>query len=339
MKYEELRAKGPASFAEATGRRRYWQLLDAERAALRNPTTGAIRDELLEHVACAACESDKPYGGFEKDGFTYTRCGTCGTLYINPQLTESTLMRFWSTSEVAAAWAEVLQHPAQRDYDEAKFARALDRLDQEGFGSSRLLDFGSSIGVFLALARARGYDVAGVEPGDAARRVAKMLYGLDLAVGIDAIDDPKLFDVITCWEVLEHTKDPAAHLSALRKRVAPEGRLLILVGGNAAALANRIMRAASAAFDFPRYWYFTPDSFATLLERTNWSVLSTEQLLDEIDVVQAYLGYGDPYQEPRIAEEVFPAALADELRALTTHGGMGYKFLVSAWPSKAGMDQ
>ncbi|MGQ0569535.1 MAG: hypothetical protein ACT4P5_08410, partial [Armatimonadota bacterium] len=107
--YRELRERGPAAFVEETGRRRYWEVLEAERAALRDPDTGSVRDEIVEKVACAACGQDRPYGGFVKDGFRYVRCGNCGTLYINPQLIEEAMMRFWTTSEVAAAWTEVLQ--------------------------------------------------------------------------------------------------------------------------------------------------------------------------------------------------------------------------------------
>jgi SAM-dependent methyltransferase len=333
MTYRELRERGPAAFAEETGRRRYWELLTAERSRFRDPDTGSVRDEVVEQVVCAACGSDRPYGGFEKDGFTYVRCGRCGTLYINPQLSEEAMMRFWTTSDVAAAWIEVLQHSAQREFDEAKFAQALDHLREDGVVAGRLLDFGCSIGMFLALAREHGFEVAGVEPGESARRVALETYGLELVPTLQDLGDDATFDVITSWEVLEHTKDPLSHLRALRERIAPDGRLLALVGGNSAALANRIMRAASAAFDFPRFWYFRPESFAILLGRADWEFLAAEQMLDEIDVASAYLGYGDPYSPPVIEEEILPQEFVNALRALALSNGMGYKFLVTARPA------
>ncbi|MGQ0434280.1 MAG: methyltransferase domain-containing protein, partial [Microthrixaceae bacterium] len=170
------------------------------------------------------------------------------------------------------------------------------------------------------------------EPGERARRVATETYGLEPVPTLADLRGPATFDVITAWEVLEHTKDPLFHLRAMRELIHLDGRLVVLVGGNGAALANRIMRAASAAFDFARYWYFTPESFAVLLGRAGWEELATEQLLDEIDVVSGYLGYGDPYGPPNFEEEILPEGLADSFRDLALSNGMGYKFLVTARP-------
>ena len=331
--YEELRGRGPAAFAEQSGRSRYWELLAAERSSMRDPGTGEVRPDLVERVACAACGEDCPYGGFVKEGFTYVRCGVCGTVYLNPQLTDKAMMRFWTSSPVAEAWTHVLRHPAQQEFDEQKFSRALDNLAQAGLRAGSLLDFGCSIGTFLALAQRRGFRVAGIEPGEGARTLAHDLNGLVLVPGIGDLEAGATFDVITAWEVLEHTKDPLAHLRRLRERIAPDGRLVVLVGGNAASLANRIMRGASAAYEFARHWYFTPDSFSRLLQRAAWDVIRIDQTLDELDVVCAYLGYGDPYKPTPISEEVLPPSLVDELRRYVLTHGMGYKFLVTAAPA------
>lgn len=329
--YEELRGRGPVAFVEGTGRRRYWELLTEARQSLRDPATGAARAELVEHVRCAACGNDRPYGGFVKDGFSYVRCRRCGTVYVNPQLTEEATMSFWTTSLVAEAWAEVLRHPAQLEFDEAKYRRGLDLLAGAGVVRGRLLDVGAGIGLFLNVARQRGFDVSGTEPGPGGRRTGRELFGLELHAALEEVGDAP-FDAISAWEVVEHTKDPLGFLQSLRGRVAPEGRALFLVGGNAASLANRMMRAASAAFDFARPWYFTPDSFSLLLERAGWVSERLDGVLDELDVATAYLGYGDPYQAPGYVEEVLPARLVEELRRHSLAAGMAYKFLVVAAP-------
>lgn len=332
--YESLRTRGPAAFAEETGRTRYWHVLTEARLRLVDPVTGRARAELVEDVACAVCNEDRPYGGFLKDGFRYVRCSECGTVYISPQLREEAMLEFWRTSNVASAWVDVLNHPAQHEYDTKKFEQALDDLDAAGISGGRLLDFGCSAGAFLEIARSRGYEVTGVEPGERARDVAVNSRGLDVVPTLDDLHPGRSFDVITSWEVLEHTKRPGQYLGALRARCAPGGRLIVLVGGNAASLANRIMRHASAAFDFARNWYFTPSSFRQLLERSGWEQTSEHQLLDEIDVVNSYLGYGDPYQPPGYTEEILPPDVGDRLRAMALGNGMGYKFRVVAAPTE-----
>lgn len=322
--YEELRGQGPAAFAADTGRRRYWDALDRQRAAFLDPDTGGLRAELGEHVACAACADDDPAPAFGKAGLEYVRCRTCGTLYTLPQLRDEAMMRFWERSEAAELWAEVLQHPAQVAYDRDKYDGLLDDLGEPD-GDGRLLDIGCGTGLFLDRARARGWDVVGVEPGAASRRVAAQTYGLEVAASLDEVTGT--FDVITSWEVVEHTKRPVEVLQAARRLSSPSGRLVSLIGGNGAALANRVMQARSAAFDFPRYWYFTPASYDRLLDRAGWVPDGQRPLLDEIDVVHRYLGYGDPYGEPILDEDVLPEHLLRQLREHALTSGMAYKFI------------
>lgn len=325
--YQDLRGQGAAAFALQTGRQRYWTELERSRAELVDPATGRARAELVQTVACATCGTDESKLAFHKGGFDYVRCRGCGTVYINPQLRPDVLAEFWGRSPAAEAWAAVLQHPAQLEYDRAKFGEVVARLG-EPRGERRLLDFGCSTGVFLDAAREAGWHVHGVEPGHAPRRIATEQLGLDVVPRLDEVAGP--FDVVTSWEVIEHTHEPLAHATSLRELSRPGGELVALIGGNAAALANRVMRAASAAFDFPRLWYFTPDSFSALLDRAGWDVVEVEQRLDEIDVVLTYLGYQDPYGERVFYEEILPADLVEGLRELTRSHGMGYKFLVRA---------
>jgi SAM-dependent methyltransferase len=322
--YEQLRGQGPAAFAVETGRRRYWDALERHRESLIDPATGQARAGIVERVSCAACLTDDPVPCFTKGGFQYVRCRRCGTLYTNPQLRQAELLRFWQESDAADTWAEVLQHPAQVEYDRAKFDRLLDELSAES-RPGRLLDVGCGTGLFLDRARARGWDVVGVEPGAAARGIARSTYGLEVHPAIE--DVAGTFDLITSWEVLEHIKDPAAALRTVRSQARSACRFVALVGGNGASLANRIMQARSAAFDFPRYWYFTPASFDGLLERTGWTPGRQQPLLDEMDVVHRYLSYGDPYGEPFGEGSILPGHLLQALREHALGHGMAYKFI------------
>jgi SAM-dependent methyltransferase len=327
--YDELRRRGVAAFVRETGRDAYWRALAEQRARYLG-ADGRARTELVETVVCAACDGPHARPCFEKDGFTYVRCVDCGTVYISPQLRAHVLDEYWAESEVAARWLEILLAPAQLEFDRRKYAEVLDCVERERGGPGRVLDIGSSLGVFLELARGRGWDVAGIEPGARARQRAQSEFGLALHASLDELES-SVFDLVTFWEVVEHTKSPRELLKAARRLLEPDGTLVTLVGGNAHALANRVMRAASAAFDFSRLWYFSPSSYAGMLERSSLEQTSYTSILAELDTTMNYLRYDDPY-EALFAEPVLPAEVLAQLETAILGSDLGYKFVSFARP-------
>ena len=327
--YEDLRGQGVAAFVRETGRATYWSALAEQRAKYLGPD-GRARPDLVEAVACAACDGRDARFVFEKDGFTYVRCTECGTVYISPQLRPRPLDEYWAESKVAARWLDILLTPAQLEFDRRKYAEVLDRVERERGGPGRVLDIGSSLGVFLELARRRGWEVAGVEPGARARERAQSQFGLALHASLEELET-SVFDLVTFWEVVEHTKSPPELLTAARGLLAPDGTLVTLVGGNVHALANRVMRAASAAFDFSRLWYFSPSSYARLLERSSLEQAGYTSILAELDTTMNYLRYDDPY-DASFAEPVLPADVLAQLETAILGSDLGYKFVSFARP-------
>ena len=79
----------------------------------------------------------------------------------------------------------------------------------------RMLEVGSYIGMFLKIARERGFDVLGVEPSVWASSYAREKLQVPTITG-SAESIPagtKPFDVVCSWDVLEHVADPMAQLS------------------------------------------------------------------------------------------------------------------------------
>jgi len=313
-----------AEFAQATGRDVYWRAL-AEQRAMFVDDHGRLKPELVEEVACAVCGPAKARSVFEKDGFPYRRCARCGTVFIGTQLREAVLDEFWATAVVAGMWLDVLLSPAQLEFDRRKFDHALEVVEGRRGGPGSVLDIGSSVGTFLDVARTRGWTVAGVEPGERARFRARETYGLELGADLRAVRGEQ-FDLVTFWEVVEHTKRPGDLLAVVAPMLEQDGMLLTLVGGNAGSLANRIMRASSAAFDFARLWYFTPSSYEQLLRRSGLESVEMQGVLSEIDTAINYLRYDDPYR-PSFDEPVLADAAVVELQAASTRPEFAYKFL------------
>ncbi len=98
-----------------------------------------------------------------------------------------------------------------------------------GHAIGSVLEIGCGFGFGLAYAdRVLGIDARGVDPGAAARRGTR-----ELAVSIaDAFfgaetDLGRTFDLVIASEVIEHVQDPLGLLTAVRRHLAPGGRLIL----------------------------------------------------------------------------------------------------------------
>jgi 2-polyprenyl-3-methyl-5-hydroxy-6-metoxy-1,4-benzoquinol methylase len=121
------------------------------------------------------------------------------------------------------------------------FNRYIDLIEKAGGKPGRMLDIGAATGFFLELARARGWQTAGVEPSDHAADLGRKK-GLDVRTGtLDSYDaEPCSFDVITMWDVLEHVPDPRQSLSIARKLLKPGG-IIAINTPDASSLWGRLM--------------------------------------------------------------------------------------------------
>lgn len=130
-------------------------------------------------------------------------------------------------------------------------------LDAAG-ARGRLVDVGCGTGDFLDLARARGWEVQGVEPSGLASQRARDR-GLDVFHGtlerfLDA--DAGGFAALTLLNVLEHVPDPIGYVRHCRRLLAPRGAIAIVVPND----FSEIQAAAAAALGAETPWWIAaPD--------------------------------------------------------------------------------
>ncbi len=90
-----------------------------------------------------------------------------------------------------------------------------------------LLDVGAGNGYFVSLAlREFSINARGLEISRAEIEFAKKMNGVDL-VEQDVRDHRESYDIVTCFNVIEHVVDPHAFLSAMVRCVNPGGMLVV----------------------------------------------------------------------------------------------------------------
>jgi 2-polyprenyl-3-methyl-5-hydroxy-6-metoxy-1,4-benzoquinol methylase len=117
------------------------------------------------------------------------------------------------------------------DYLKKKTAeRRLNYIREYGGVGGRLLDVGCSVGFFLEVAKDFGFDVQGVELSAEAIAIAKDSVR-DKISHADANEHIRkygaCYDVVTAYDIIEHTQNPKAFLSDLYNALGPGGVVAI----------------------------------------------------------------------------------------------------------------
>src|SRR6266446_4240394 len=106
----------------------------------------------------------------------------------------------------------------------------LSRIRQYGAPGNRLLNVGCSVGLFLEVALDFGFDAHGVELSSQAVAMAKARVRGRITqadVNEHIRKDGTRYDVITAYDIIEHTQDPAAFLKDLYDALEPRGVIAI----------------------------------------------------------------------------------------------------------------
>jgi 2-polyprenyl-3-methyl-5-hydroxy-6-metoxy-1,4-benzoquinol methylase len=132
-----------------------------------------------------------------------------------------------------AAQKVAVQREGQRP-NRWEFRQALQFI---GAGHGRtLLDVGCAEGQFLYLARKNGFNVTGLDFNPVSLQIASDVFGISSVYQYSVEELPERFsdasfDVVTMFEVLEHTADPLGTLKSAAKVVKPGGTLLLSAPG------------------------------------------------------------------------------------------------------------
>lgn len=198
---------------------------------------------------CNACKGsvDRELDlAWRKDGHDVLRCRSCGLRFRADLPSPDDLPALYGTAyfhsgQVSEHGEGYADYVAEEDLHRLNARRRLGLL--EGFvPPGSLLDVGCAAGFFLDEAQRRGWTVSGSELSPEMASWAADELGIDgVAQGpfLEHEWEPGGFDLVTMWDYIEHTLDPAAELRRASELLRPGG-LLALSTGDAGSLLARL---------------------------------------------------------------------------------------------------
>jgi 2-polyprenyl-3-methyl-5-hydroxy-6-metoxy-1,4-benzoquinol methylase len=277
-----------------------------------------------ERVACDLCGATETVSICEYDRrfkrLTTVACACCGLMRTDPMPTSAEIEHYYQS---VYRWDYQLAsgRPSRRHLVRSR-RQASGRLVVLAPAlnpGARILDFGSGAGVFLGLAKERGYSVHGIEPGSDYAKFARETFGVEVIdKSWEQVGEPiGPFDVITAVEVLEHLRNPVRALRWLSMHLADAGVIYVTVPN---MLPNG--KETFRRFHFAHLHHFTPTTL-------HWAAEACGLELD-------------PRFTPRGTQMVFRKAAApvtpafhgnqgDEMRRLHPDDSVGRYLLSGAW--------
>ena len=149
-----------------------------------------------------------------------------------------------------------------------------------------LLDVGCGTGLFLSVARRRGWDPFGIDECEEALAYARDQFGLEVWAGrfAEFATGGRYFDVVTGWDIIEHAREPLKFLQAMRDCLAPGGLLGISTPNQRSILdlvAGALYRATAHRLTWPlekfyieqHFLYYSPDTLAASLASSDLDLI------------------------------------------------------------------
>lgn len=185
-----------------------------------------------------------------------------------------------SVSEMEAFNQQEYESGNYRDYIEAEQLKKqtgrlrLNHIEKYAGVGGRLLDIGCSAGFFLEVAQERGFEVHGVELSSHAINKAKSGIG-EKIFHADANEHVRehgpIYDLVTAFDVIEHTQNPISFLSDVYSALKPGGVVAITTPDTDHFLRYLMGRYWSMLQPMQHTFLLSKRSTKTLLQQAGFS--------------------------------------------------------------------
>ena len=219
--------------------------------------------------------------GTTDETFSLHTCVDCRSVFLDPMPGPEKIASFYPPNYWWDGSGSGLLQKLESAYrrivllDHVSFiARAAGRSSPGSGVRPRILDVGCGPATVLALLKARGYDVHGLDVSSEASEIARRDHDIEVTVGtLDGapVGDAE-FDTVVLLHTLEHVPEPHRVLAEARRVLTSAGRLVLQVP-NVDSIQSRVFGVRWYGLDVPRHLIdYSRTSLLGLLEETGFEV-------------------------------------------------------------------
>ncbi|HEU4964683.1 MAG TPA: class I SAM-dependent methyltransferase [Bacilli bacterium] len=243
---------------------------------------------------CPICGSIEITTFQSYERFTLLSCGVCDLVFQN-QLNQVQVHQL--VEEIYDAnWVAMRERFVQNTFlEHAQFNSMLLNMFSNQKGD--LLEIGSGTGEFLFMARASGWNVAGIEGSSTSCTYALDKYNLDInneLWDISLVPDDIRFDAVAFWHVLEHIPNPKQFLKEVGSVLKPNGIILFSIP-NMNSFTNAIHGPYSPLFtEVDHLFHYSEGNLRLLLEKAGLEIITLfsreeqNRLVNDIEASQQH---------------------------------------------------
>jgi 2-polyprenyl-3-methyl-5-hydroxy-6-metoxy-1,4-benzoquinol methylase len=233
---------------------------------------------MITYKQCPVCYSEKIEEVFSakdytvsNEMFTIVKCTACTHMFTQHVASQNDIGKYYQ-SENYISHSDTQEGIVNKLYHAVRKRTLIGKKNllqnETGKQQGKILDIGCGTGAFLNTMKLAGWESAGLEPDDIARKKALELYNLSPRPSHEIFDLPHgAYDAITMWHVLEHVHQLQEYIAQLKNMLTTNGRIFIAVP-NYTSYDAQYYGAHWAAYDVPRHLYhFSPASMKNLVEQ------------------------------------------------------------------------
>jgi len=235
---------------------------------------------MAKRPRCYLCQQRVPRKDFRKLGYDITKCPACAVYSLKftgnykEFIQEYYNEEFFTGSEDRAGYVDYEGDSWPETQNMRRYLKRVMRYKDGG----KLLDCGCATGIFMVEAQKVGFDVFGFDVSDYAVNIAQKK--LPNKVTKDTLQsvsfEPKTFDVITLFDVIEHLDDPRKAVKRLKRFLKDDGLLMINTGDVGSWLAK--IEGKNWHFFIPpqHFFFFSRRTITMLLEQAGFKVIKID---------------------------------------------------------------
>jgi len=237
--------------------------------------------------------------GFKTNGEELVKCDDCGLVFIhNPIIYPDAIIAEYAKA-VDTDYVSQMGSRIKTFRDSIIKVEDITRLKYNRH--RRILDIGAAAGAFVKAAADRSWSAYGVEPCKYLVKWGKENLGLGTHLKEGTIEDVDLgeFDVITFWDVLEHTSDPNSTIKTAVGSLKAGGYIVVNIP-DISTIIPRVMGMRWPFYESAHLYYFTGETLDKLMRNHGLERIYGGMYFQELTL--GYLAYRFEQFSPGISK-------------------------------------